>query len=208
MKKHIKNMALSALISVSSSGCGCFTAGTRIDTPGGPRPIEDLMKGESVWAWDLNVGAKVVRRIQAIHHNLAQVLCRIEVGESLISGVTPEHPFFQADTQKFVALRDLPADARLLRLVDGEPREARLGSLKITEHPKPCVPVFNLAVEGPEHNYFVEGVLVHNKAALPVYVPDTESSVVVSDTIDTNIDVYGDLPHDSEPTSETIETTD
>ena len=164
-----------------------------------------------MWAWDLKAGAKVVRRIQAIHHNLAQVLCRIEVGESLISGVTPDHPFFRADTREFVALRDLPADARLLRLVDGETREARLSTLKITEHPKPCVPVFNLAVEGPEHNYFAENVLVHNKAPIEYFdnnsyystdwhaLPDADSTGTDFDTIS---------PLDAMPAIDTTETSE
>ena len=172
MKLHIKGLLISAAFGLS--GCfyqGCFVAGTLVDTPDGPRPIDALKRGDVVWAWSEAEGARVRRRIEATHRNLAQVVCRVEVGDDVIPGVTPEHPFFHVDAGEFVAFRDLPTDALLLTVVDGEPRPTRISGLQVTEHLEPCVMVFNLTVEGPEHTYFAEGVLVHNKPP-GVYCPD------------------------------------
>ncbi|MDP6943310.1 MAG: Hint domain-containing protein [Myxococcota bacterium] len=169
MKLHGKTLLIS--VAFGLTGCfpmGCFVARTRVDTPDGPRPIDALKKGDVVWAWSEAEGARVERRVEAVHRTLGQVVCRVEVGEHVIPGVTPEHPFFHVDAGEFVALRDLPTDALLLTVVDGEPRQARISGLEITEHLEPCVMVFNLTVEGPEHTYFAEGVLVHNKQPVTI----------------------------------------
>jgi hypothetical protein len=175
MKLHGRTLLISAAFGLSAlvDGCvgGCFVAGTLVDTPDGPRPIDALKRGDVVWAWSEGEGARVERRIEAVHRTLGQVVCRVEVGDRVIEGVTPEHPFFHVDAGEFVALRDLPTDALLWALVDGEPRPTRISGLQITEHLEPCVMVYNLTVEGPEHTYFAEGVLVHNKA--PIEPPPT-----------------------------------
>jgi len=168
MKLHGKSLIISVAFGLSGCFMGsCFVAGTRVATPGGPRPIDGLKRGDVVWAWSAAEGARVQRRVEAVHRTLGQVVCRVEVGDRVIPGVTPEHPFFHVDAGEFVAFRDLPTDALLLTVVEGEPVSARISELQITEHLEPCVIVYNLTVEGPEHTYFAEGVLVHNKDSLP-----------------------------------------
>jgi hypothetical protein len=76
--------------------------------------------------------------------------------------VTPAHPFWSPEDQAWVRADSLAvgrsvlgwlgaADARILALT--EVRTRRVDAM----------PVFNLTVEG-EHDYFAEGILVHNKS--------------------------------------------
>ena len=61
-------------------------------------------------------------------------------------------------------LRDLKPDTELRVLHDGALVPARLTDIAITEHVAPSVEVYDLTVQGPEHNFLAEGVLVHNKS--------------------------------------------
>jgi len=175
MKRRLKTIILSGIVGAVAPACFqvapepeeaffCFIAGTRVDTPGGPRPIDGLKSGDEVWSWDVETASVVVRRIARVLRSEVRTICRVEVGATIIAGVTPSHPFYRPDGGDYAALRDLRSDERLLRLVDGDVGEVKISGLHITEHPEPQVPVFNLEVEGPEHNYFAEGILVHNKS--------------------------------------------
>jgi hypothetical protein len=170
MRRRIKTLLLSAAIGTFGPACfnGCFVAGVRVRTPGGPRPIEDLEPGDEVWSWDATTRSLVVRRVMEVLRAKARTLCRLEIDGTSIAGVTPSHPFYRADTEAYVALRDLPPDTRLALLTEGAIRPVGISNVHITEHPEPRTPVFNLEVEGPEHNYFAEGILVHNKQPIPV----------------------------------------
>ena len=123
-----------------------------------------MKRGDMVWAWSSAEQARVARAIVSVKRDLAQVVCRIEAGDHTVAGVTPDHPFFHVDTQSFVPLRDLPSDARLRGIARGQMQDVRITGLSITERPEPSVMVLNLSVEGPEHTYVAEGLLVHNKS--------------------------------------------
>ena len=180
MKKRIKNLMLATAMGVSSPACfpsGCFVSGVRVDTPDGPRPIDELKPGDAVWSWDTESRALVIRAVMKTLRTHAQVLCRLEIGDTTIAGVTPSHPFYDMDEGAFTALRDLPRDAPLARLQDGALETVSVSALHITEHPEPRIPVVNLEVGGPEHNYFAAGLLVHNKQPKPPpFTPDSGTS--------------------------------
>jgi hypothetical protein len=79
--------------------------------------------------------------------------------------VTPNHPVFDASIQAFRPVRDLiPGRVVLLRLSNGAVVEDdTLTGIDAEESAVPEFQVFNLEAEGPEHNYFANGILVHNK---------------------------------------------
>ena len=172
MKKQMKNLMLAAAMGVSGPACfpnGCFVSRVRVNTPDGPRPIDELKPGDPVWSWDTETGALVTRAVLKTLRTHAQVVCRLEIDDTTIAGVTPSHPFYDMDESAFMALRDLPRDATLARLQDGNLKTVSVSGLHITEHPEPRIPVFNLEVGGPEHNYFAEGILVHNKSPIIIH---------------------------------------
>ncbi len=76
--------------------------------------------------------------------------------------VTGEHPFYDPDAGRYRPARELrPGDA--LYALDAAGRLGRVQLLSVTDASGPAAPVFNLTVEGEHHDYFAEGVLVHNK---------------------------------------------
>jgi cysteine-rich repeat protein len=136
-------------------------AGTLVATPGGLRAIETLEVGERVYSYDHDTKKRCVRTVEAIHRDVVRTVCKVRAGACVIRGVTPGHPFFDVAREAYFALNSLVKDSTLL------PFESELGvgidEVTIEESFAPQFEVFNLTVAGPEHNYFADGVLVHNK---------------------------------------------
>ena len=66
----------------------CLVAGTRVATPAGPVPIEDLAPGDPVWAWNRRRQTKVATPVRGIRRGTAREW--IELTERLRA--TPGHP--------------------------------------------------------------------------------------------------------------------
>ncbi|MBX7194775.1 MAG: Hint domain-containing protein [Sandaracinaceae bacterium] len=149
--------------------CGaCFVRGTRIATPKGRRPIEDLAVGDTVFAYDTERAVIVERPVVDVLRTRSRELLSLRAGELVIAGVTSEHPFWDTRSSRWVRAEDLALGHHLLGwLGAGETRALPISELR-REKVYGEVEVFNITVGGgEEHNYFAEGLLVHNKVASP-----------------------------------------
>jgi len=85
-------------------------------------------------------------------------------GEQIIAGVTSEHPFWNPLKAEWVKSKDLELrDAVLCWLGQHQAKSLPLRQIEEQTHDEPQK-VYTFEVEGPEHNYFAEGILVHNKS--------------------------------------------
>jgi hypothetical protein len=144
----------------------CFTAAMRVDTPRGPRPIADLLVGDVVFSYDLKTGLlvpNVVEKFQVTRArpyatliDLARPL-EVTARHRVLSGAGCGEDDFRAvgdlDPRDPLYAYDLrgTAGVGLKRVPRGEYRPA----------PVPA-DVYEILLKGSPHNYFVEGVLVHN----------------------------------------------
>jgi hypothetical protein len=137
----------------------CFAAGTLIDTPVGPRPIESLREGDVVWSYDLRTRQRIAAHISRtfVHRNAHVRDLRLAGGSTL--RVTDEHPFYVPGEGRYVPASELSVGVELASLDAGSLSETPVVSL--SEQRKRTT-VYNLEVAG-FHNYFAAGVLVHNK---------------------------------------------
>lgn len=144
------------------SETSCFVAGTRIATPSGPRPIEALKPGDLVIAFDLAAQRTVARRVASVSRSRSREILRLEAAGRVLR-VTRSHPFYETTRERFVRVDEL--DLRSFLLAEGPdgPHAVPITALAV-EATKEEVEVFNLHVDGDEHNYFAEGILVHNKS--------------------------------------------
>jgi len=151
------------------AGCtsdSCFVRGTRVLTPAGLVPIESLGVGDEVTSYSLVEKRAVTRAVLAIHHAEVRETRRIEIaGGAVISGVTPTHPLYSLEAEEYLPAARLVSgsDVALFVRESSPPSLARVTSVVATEHTAPDIEVWNLSVDGPDQNYFADGVLVHNK---------------------------------------------
>lgn len=175
-----------ALITLSPmlQGClwigSCFVRGTRIATPRGPRAIDALAVGETVWSWDVERAAPVERPVARVLRAQRDDVLTLRAGELRIAGVTPDHPFYELGSRRFVRADELTLGATLLGwLGTGDARPVQLDALERLGRRGP-VDVWDLTIDGPEHDFFAEGVLVHNKSMAPPVDAGADATVDAS----------------------------
>lgn len=147
-------------------GSTCLAGGTAITMDDGShRKIEDVRVGDRVLSYDTTLGRITKSVVTKTFAHTA------EEGTLLINGklrATPNHPFFVGGTWKRADELEMGDD-----LLVFDPRASRgLKLLAVTpDTVRSLVSVpgtletFNLEVAG-EHDYFADGVLVHNKTCV------------------------------------------
>jgi hypothetical protein len=139
----------------------CFAAGTPIATPSGMRPIEELRLGDLVLAYDEHAARVVARPITATFVHPDRPVGSLRLSDGRVLRVTPNHPMYLPDQRRYATVGELTGDERLLSL-SASAQTSSLIAGAFQASTADSVTVYNITVAG-EHNYFAQGVLVHNK---------------------------------------------
>jgi hypothetical protein len=141
---------------------GCFVAGTQIATPSGTRSIEALRLGDVVLAYDERASRVVPRPVTATFVHPDHPIGALPLSDGRVLRVTSNHPVYLPDQQRYADAGELKGDERLLSL-SATTQTSSLIAGAFQASATDTVTVYNITVDG-EHNYFAEGVLVHNKS--------------------------------------------
>ncbi len=142
---------------------GCFAAGTKILTPNGKVSIETLREGDSVLSMSPD-GRIVTTKVLAtfVHENTTwEVKIRLSDGKNLTITTTGEHPFFLAGKSMATVTVDKLRTGMKLIYTDGRNLTETSEIIEVTQKGQKAK-VYNFTA-GTYHNYFVDGILVHNK---------------------------------------------
>jgi hypothetical protein len=165
----LRHLPLAVVLSFScadksgrDSDTWCFIGSTLVDTPTGPRRIDALRPGDPVWSWNRALDLRVARPVERVLPATATELWMVPTDQGWISGVTASHPFAVSDDRAWVAVS-------ALRVGDRLERPLSLGVLPVVTGlpmrvPTAMVAVYDLSVQGPEHNFVADGWLAHNKS--------------------------------------------
>lgn len=149
------NTFFAAGLAVHNKGGGCFPAGTRILTPKGSTPIEDLAVGDEITAVGPD-GRPVAAQVTGVFLSRGQIL-RLGTDRGLLT-TTSEHPI-GVTGGGFRMAGDLHQGDRILRWEEGHLIAERITGVLPSSVPEL---LFNLEVSYP-NTFIAEGVLVHNK---------------------------------------------
>ncbi len=143
----------------------CFPAGTLI----GATPIEKIKPGDIVQCFNHRLNCVEYRPVNCVFKNrpVGLVKVRLESGASIVC--TPNHPFYCQEAAGYVATTLLIAGDTVMCEENGIVSRTRVTSIdavRPTDDSRfggacPDGFVYNIEVE-EHHNYFANGVLVHN----------------------------------------------
>ena len=140
---------------VDSQSAKCFVAGTKVYTPSGPVLIEDIKKGDYVFALDKK-GNRVKRKVTKTHKVKTQEKVTVVMDNGVIFRATPDHKMYLANFDRWHPLEDAAAGDTLLHF------DGTLVAIKsINKTTVSDLDVYSLTVKR-NHNFFAEGFLVHN----------------------------------------------
>ncbi|MFC3789839.1 polymorphic toxin-type HINT domain-containing protein [Paenibacillus sp. GCM10012307] len=135
--------------------CNCFTAGTKVLTDEGEKPIEEIKVGDKVLAKDDETGEMAYKEVEWLFQRDVEETYNITVGEEVIT-TTDEHPFWIVG-KGWVESKNL-AVGDVLTTTDG--KELAIEKIEVK---KEHVTVYNFKVKD-FHTYFVSnlGIWTHN----------------------------------------------
>jgi hypothetical protein len=154
----------------------CFTGETPICMAGGfDKPIEEIQVGDYVRSCNLNgdqISFEFGRVLRVMKRKVNHLRVLHFYGKLLRS--TEEHPFYLVDHGTWIKAKKLQEGNLLLRGID------ETIALEANEEVFGEFTVFNIEVER-HHNYYAQGVLVHNcnaaDAAVNAFVPRAEAAL-------------------------------
>lgn len=136
-------------------GGGCFAAGTLVLTPTGEKRIEQLHSGDEVIGYSFSKQQQALGKIGKI--DIIQADSYYELNQHTL--VTATHPFYRQTSSRIelATVRELKVGDRLLREDD---TVTKVNSIAKTAQ---LIEVYNLLDIEPNHNFYANGFLVHNK---------------------------------------------
>ncbi|GKU75957.1 polymorphic toxin-type HINT domain-containing protein [Paenibacillus sp. L3-i20] len=135
--------------------CNCFTAGTKVQTDEGEKPIEEIEVGDKVLSKNEETGEVEYKEVVKLFQKQADEIYYVRIGDEVIE-TTGLHPFW-LDEKGWTLVQDLKV-GDLLVSSDG----TKLAIDKIEKAPRQAT-VYNFMV-ADYHSYFVSnlGIWVHN----------------------------------------------
>ncbi len=142
-------------------GTCCFVAGTQVFTEQGLRNIENIQKGDLVWAENPETGEKALKPVVGLIRLHDRVIWNLTLansnGKAELFGTTDDHPWWSLDRLDWVQTIDLKPGERI-STYDGD-----VMTVVSKVNTGQVQPTFNFEV-ADFHTYFVgeDMVLVHN----------------------------------------------
>jgi M6 family metalloprotease-like protein len=144
--------------SSTGGGAGCFTFGTLVDTPDGPRPIGQIRAGDSVYSYDPTTHRTMVSRVTKTYVHPNESFGHVVFSDGTSLQVTAVHRFYNPQTKDWQEIGAMQPGDTVLRGLGSSAHTVRIRSMEFTSGHGP---VYNLEVDR-YHTYYVNGTLVHN----------------------------------------------
>ncbi|MBC8884050.1 Hint domain-containing protein [Flavobacterium piscinae] len=151
------------LLEIPPSKKPCFLAGTMVKTEKGLVPIEDILVGQKVFAYNFEIKRTELKSVTQIFRNKAEKFVRVGIKDSFIEA-TGQHRFLLPEEKRWEMANGLKSGMKLL---NSGGKIVIISSIGVLSE---VVDTYNLEVED-HHNYFVgiDEVLTHNKTRTSIF---------------------------------------
>ena len=146
-------------VNVVNGGGGCFTYGTLVDTPSGPRAIGTLGVGDTVYAYDETTSKTVESQVSQVFVHTGKSYGIVTFNDGTSLEVTSVHPFYNPSSKQWLSIGEMQPGDSVLR---GIGHAAHPVTIRSKEFTSGRGTVYNIEVNR-YHTYYVNGILVHNK---------------------------------------------
>lgn len=158
---------------LAMSGCGpfpfCVARGTRVRTPNGLVPVENLSVGDEIVVIEPSTGMTATSRLTALTSAMRE--CgTLSLGSRSLT-VTSDHPLYDPLAKDFFPAGDwlLGTRKQLLSFTGDQVETITVANVV----PFSCIAqVFDLTVEHEWHTFLAEDLVVHNKQPPPCTLAD------------------------------------
>ena len=137
---------------------GCFTFGTLVDTPSGPRAIGTLGVGDTVYAYDEATGETVESQITEVFVHTENSYGVVTFSDGTSLEVTSVHQLYNPDSKQWIPIGEMQPGDSVLRGLGPTAHPIVIRSMEFTSGRGT---VYNLEVNR-YRTYYVNGILVHN----------------------------------------------
>eukprot|EP01084_Bolivina_argentea_P168537 292250_1 len=151
---------------------GCFVNGTKILKSNTTSvDIENINVGDIILTYNLNMHKLESYPVKMVLKYLVNILVKIKLSNDTEIVCTPSHPFYVPKKQSWCCIQknayDVYGELRVGdEVIDNKSNLVTIESIKyenIDSVDDDLIVVRTFAIDGGNHNYFANGILVHNK---------------------------------------------
>lgn len=152
----------------------CFAAGTKVVMSNGScKNIEKIRSGEFVQSYNESSNKIEVKEVLLTEESSSDQFIEIEFEDGTVNKNTPTHPYFvkskgwssfdynEALNSYGISVEKLEEGDIVFQLVDGKLKELKIKRIKKFSE---TIKVYNLSNIKDNHNFFANGILVHNRS--------------------------------------------
>ena len=154
----------------------CFTAGTKITMWGGStKNIEEVLIDDLVETYNESTGEIEQGKVEKISKHLTESIIKLTFDDGNIINTTNEHPFYVEGKNWVAASKLIIGDV----CKKGKNEKSIITSIEVIYE---TTIVYNLLSVAPNHNFYANSILVHNKVGTPVITILGSSSIWEGDS--------------------------
>ena len=170
-------IGLLPVLSISCIPYTCLLEGTKILIPSSEINkisktinVENLKIGDEIISVDLeNKDKFITNHIIAIRKKLVKKIYKITLENEAVILATKEHPIYEVNSSKYIEVKKLKVGHRLKLQKNQTIQIIKKEKIRYRKEKY----VYDLSLKKEPHNYFANGVVVHNKT--PPYYPSSSS---------------------------------
>eukprot|EP01084_Bolivina_argentea_P169233 293398_1 len=161
------NISNNSVLAVIFRTCGgCFVNGTNVLLSNMEKiKIEDINIGDNVLTYSLNEKKIVPSRVNSVLKFEVNELVTITFENAVSVVCTPSHPFYVANKDSWCSVNNVKYGKLYIgdHVMNHKSHKFKITNIVYKYINDGCITVRTLSVEGNNHNYFANDILVHNK---------------------------------------------